>query len=181
MPAFLAELGIQRFAMNLYIPAGRDKKDLFVGYHEIGPLVDQVRKAAFNRGLTFYWYSPTPFCYYNPIARGLGNKSCAALDGLISVAANGDVLPCSSWDKPLGNLLRKPFPEIWFSRRARFFKQKRFAPASCKGCSAFTACQGACPLYWRARGGDLLTRRGGKNPGRVPGTGAGKLSREANP
>ena len=140
--------------------------------------MDQVRKAAFNRGLTFYWYSPTPFCYYNPIARGLGNKSCAAMDGLISVAANGDVLPCSSWDEALGNLLRKSFAEIWFSRRARFFKHKHFAPDSCQDCSSFTACQGACPLYWRAYGGDLLIGKGGNGRGRVPALVTPELSQK---
>jgi radical SAM protein with 4Fe4S-binding SPASM domain len=162
MPAFLAGRGIKRFAMNMYIPApGAAREDLRVGYDEIGFTVDKVRKAAFKKGLTFYWYSPTPFCFYNPIALGMGNKSCAAADGLISVAANGDVLPCSSWDEPIGNLLQRPFRDIWFSDRAMFFKRKRHAPESCKSCSSFTACQGACPLYWRSYGEDLL-------PGKTP-------------
>jgi radical SAM protein with 4Fe4S-binding SPASM domain len=157
MPPFLAGIGIRRFAMNMYIPAaGPLREDLFVGYDEIGAVVDLVRKRAFASGLTFYWYSPTPFCYYNPIARGMGNKSCAAADGLISAAANGDLLPCSSWDEPIGNLLTEPFGDLWFSERARFFKHKHFAPESCKTCASFTACQGACPLYWRFRGEGLL-------------------------
>jgi radical SAM protein with 4Fe4S-binding SPASM domain len=157
MPAFLASLGISRFAMNMYIPGDQPaREELLLAYDEIGPVVDRVRKAAFQAGLTFYWYSPTPFCYFNPIARGMGNKSCAAADGLISVAANGDLLPCSSWDEPMGNLLKTPFRELWFSRRAQFFKNKQFAPASCRECSSFTACQGACPLYWQSCGEGLL-------------------------
>ena len=159
MPAFLASLGINRFAMNIYIPGTLPARDdLLIQYDEIGPVVDEVRKAAFSAGLTFFWYSPTPFCYYNPIARGMGNKSCAAVDGLISVAANGDLLPCSSWDEPLGNLLREPFSELWFSQRALFFKHKQFAPSPCRECGAFTACQGACPLYWRSYGEGLLAK-----------------------
>ena len=160
MPAFLSSLGVSRFAMNMYIPQGAPvRKDLAITYDEIGPVVDNVRKAAFRAGLTFFWYSPTPFCHYNPIARGMGNKSCAAADGLISVAANGDVLPCSSWNEPIGNLFQSPFNELWFSQRALFFKHKEFAPSSCAGCGAFTACQGACPLYWRSYGEDLLAHR----------------------
>jgi radical SAM protein with 4Fe4S-binding SPASM domain len=150
MPAFLAGLGISRFAMNMYLPAKPVRKDLFISYSEIGGVIDEVRKQAFSAGLTFFWYSPTPFCEYNPIARGLGNKSCAAVDGLLSIAANGDILPCSSWDAPLGNALKMPFRDIWFSERALFFKNKRFAPERCKACASFTACQGACPLYWEA-------------------------------
>jgi radical SAM protein with 4Fe4S-binding SPASM domain len=148
MPAFLKTLGIERFAMNMYIPLGR--KDLFIDYANIGPIVDRVRKAAFNADLTFYWYSPTPFCRYNPIARGMGNKSCAACDGLISVSPKGEILPCSSWSRPLGNLLEKPLKEIWFSEAALKYKHKEYAPPECKACSAFSACQGACPIYWDA-------------------------------
>ncbi|MDR2768424.1 MAG: radical SAM protein [Treponema sp.] len=165
MPAFLASLRdragrriITRFAMNMYIPGTGPgpREDLFVGYDEIGPVVDEVRRRAFQAGLGFYWYSPTPFCYYNPIARGMGNKNCAAADGLVSVAADGGVLPCSSWNEPLGNILTENFGDIWFSGRALFLKHKNAAPVSCRACSSFTACQGACPLYWRARGTELL-------------------------
>ena len=159
MPGFLSALGLKRFAMNMYIPGALPaREDLLISYDEIGPVVDRVREAAFLAGLTFFWYSPTPFCYYNPIARGMGNKSCAAADGLISVAANGDLLPCSSWNEPIGNLLHGAFKELWFSKRALFFKHKHFAPASCRECSAFTACQGACPLYWRSCGEGLLEK-----------------------
>lgn len=151
MPAFLHSLGISRFAMNLFIPTipGPWADRLFVPYEEIGPYIDAVSRAARALDMTFFWYSPTPFCTYNPIARGHGNKSCAAADGLISVAPDGAILPCSSWDEPIGNLFDQPFRALWFSERARFYKEKHFAPEPCRACASFTACQGACPLYWR--------------------------------
>lgn len=154
MPAFLASLGISRFAMNLFIPTfpGPRSERLFVSYDEIGPVVDQVARAARKAGLVFYWYSPTPFCSYNPIARGHGNKSCAAADGLLSIAPDGAVLPCSSWDEDLGNILDDGFRTIWSSAAAASLKRKSFAPAACSGCGAFVACQGACPLYWKFTG-----------------------------
>jgi radical SAM protein with 4Fe4S-binding SPASM domain len=125
---------------------------LFFPYSRIGPVIDAVRAAARAEGLTFYWYSPTPHCLYNPIARGLGNKSCAAMDGLLSVSPQGDVLPCSSYPLPVGNLLRDGFRAVWFSDRARHFKRKEYAPAECAGCESFRACQSACPLYWSRAG-----------------------------
>ncbi|OHD70508.1 MAG: hypothetical protein A2177_07225 [Spirochaetes bacterium RBG_13_68_11] len=151
MPTFLKSLGVRRFAMNLYIPVGgmvATADPLFFPYSRIGPVIDAVRAAARAEGLTFYWYSPTPHCLYNPIARGLGNKSCAAMDGLLSVSPSGDVLPCSSYPQPMGSLLRDGFRAIWFSAGARHFKQKEYAPAECAGCESFRACQAACPLYW---------------------------------
>jgi radical SAM protein with 4Fe4S-binding SPASM domain len=172
MPGFLKSLGVARFAMNLYIPSGgavarpgggavarpwggaADPQDdpLFFPYSRIGPVIDAVRAAARSEGLVFFWYSPTPHCLYNPIARGLGNKSCAAMDGLLSVSPSGDVLPCSSYPQPMGSLLRDGFRAIWFSPGARHFKQKEYAPAQCAGCESFRACQAACPLYWSRAG-----------------------------
>lgn len=154
LPALLRELGVSRFSMNLFIPAGRGlgHEELFIPYSECGEHVDAVRREAHRQGLTFFWYSPTPYCLYNPVARGLGNKSCAALDGLLHVNPQGEILPCSSWPEPMGNLTTARFADLWFSERARRFKHKGFAPAACEGCESFVACQGACPLYWRFAG-----------------------------
>ncbi|MBN1409289.1 MAG: radical SAM protein [Spirochaetales bacterium] len=157
-PEFLATLGIKRFAMNLFIPSGRGltNENLFFPYSRIGNVVESVRKKAESLNLTFFWYSPTPHCHYNPIARGLGNKSCAAMDGLISVSPEGNVLPCSSYPESLGNLLNNDFNAIWFSSRAAYFKTKKYAPSECDGCTQFTACQAACPLYWQYAGTDEI-------------------------
>ncbi len=161
LPLFLKDLGIDTFAMNLYIPGGNGDHvgDLFLSYSDIGPIVDQVRKKAQDLGLTFYWYSPVPYCWFNPVARGFGNKSCAAMDGLISVSPSGNVLPCSSYPESMGSLLTKDFEDVWFSRRARYFKNKKFAPEECTGCDRFSPCQGACPLYWEYKGTSELKRR----------------------
>jgi radical SAM protein with 4Fe4S-binding SPASM domain len=174
MPSFLDGLGVRRFSMNLFIPqagarpGGKDPaslaaEELFLPYAEVGALVDRVRKEAFKPGLAFFWYSPTPFCLYNPVARGLGNKNCAAMDGLISVCPSGEVLPCSSYPEPMGSLLSEPFEEVWFSARARHFKEKRYAPDECSLCPSFKACQSACPLYWEYAG---LSELAGRNPAR---------------
>jgi len=154
LPAFVAGLGIRRMSMNLFIPvgSGATATDLFIPYSETGSFVDEVRRNAHAAGVEFFWYSPTPMCLYNPIARGLGNKSCAACDGLLSVSPSGDVLPCSSWPEPVGNLVADGFSAIWFSEKALWFKEKKYAPAECRACPSFNACQAACPLYWKHAG-----------------------------
>jgi len=154
MPEFLASIGVGRFSMNLYIPqpGSPHASELFVRYSETGSFVDDMRKRAAASGRVFFWYSPTPLCIYNPVARGLGNKSCAAADGLISVDPAGNVLPCSSYPEPLGNLLTRKFADVWFSGRAAHFKRKRYAPDTCVKCPSFVACQAACPLYWAYAG-----------------------------
>lgn len=152
MPAFLKNQGMDRFSMNMIIPSAQLMKfrpDLLVRYEEIGPIVLGVRESARNEGIRFMWYSPTPYCLFNPIAYNLGNKGCAACDGLLSVDAQGRVLPCSSFFEPQGSLLEQPFQEIWQSAQSRNIRDKQFAPAHCRKCELMHLCEGACPLYWQ--------------------------------
>jgi radical SAM protein with 4Fe4S-binding SPASM domain len=149
-------LDLPRLSMNLIIPTGTpnrpEHRGLRVSYSEVGPLAVAVRDYAEARGVEFHWYSPTPFCVFNPIAAGLGNKGCAACDGLVHVSPTGDVLPCSSYARPVGNLFAQTFAEVWAGPRAVFHRKKRHAPARCEGCEDFALCQGACPLYFDACG-----------------------------
>lgn len=152
MPGFVRALGLQRFSMNLVIPVGSSgaaAPELNVRYEEIPEQIVRIQEAAAREGVEFMWYSPTPVCIFNPIQHRLGNKGCAACDGLLSVSPEGNVLPCSSWPEPVGNLLREPFLALWESARARRLRAKRFAPPRCRQCADFALCQSACPLYWR--------------------------------
>jgi radical SAM protein with 4Fe4S-binding SPASM domain len=158
----VAGLGMKRLSMNLVIPAGQAASlAIQVTYRDAWAAIAPARDEARSCGVEFMWYSPTPMCILNPLAEGLGNKSCAACDGLLSVAPNGDVLPCSSYSQPVGNLLKQPFAEIWASAAAAFFRRKDYAPPECLGCGEFTACAGACPLYWAAMGTGELAGKGG--------------------
>jgi radical SAM protein with 4Fe4S-binding SPASM domain len=162
-----AERGLQRVTMNLLIPCGRAASDsgLRVSYSEIGERILQVKARAEFRKIGFVWYSPVPLCIFNSISHGLGNRGCAAADGLLHVAPSGDVLPCSSFPlgETLGNLLRQDFDSIWQSRRACHFRDKCMMPSDCDACPDAEACQGACTLYWRSVGHAELA-------GRAPGT-----------
>jgi radical SAM protein with 4Fe4S-binding SPASM domain len=165
IPGLAQQLGLKRFSMNLVIPCGsagpmaaadREARapgeSLWVRYSEVGDVVREVRKAARRCGVEFLWYSPTPCCIFNPVAEGLGHKGCAACDGLLSVAPNGDVLPCSSLAEPVGNLLGEPFADIWRSDRARYYQERGYAHQICRACALFELCDGACPIYWQSMG-----------------------------
>ncbi len=164
-----ARRGHDRLTMNLVIPCGAaaGQDDLWVPYSEIGDTLLTVAERARELGLLFVWYSPIPLCRFNTAAHGLGSPGCAAADGLLHVDPAGDVLPCSSFrhTESLGNLLERPFREIWQSRAARFFRAKEMTPPGCAGCSSRAVCQGACPLYWREVG---LRELGGDPNGGPP-------------
>jgi len=141
--------------------------DLAISYSEIGAHVLRLRDRADERGVQLIWYSPLPLCLLNTVAHGLGNRGCAAADGLLHVGPGGDVLPCSSFGhgESLGNLLRDPFEQVWQSRAARFFRAKQMMPPGCHDCPEAAVCQGACVLYWREVG---LAELGGPADGRPP-------------
>ncbi|MBQ9358759.1 MAG: radical SAM protein, partial [Abditibacteriota bacterium] len=160
----VASLGTGRFSMNLMIPTGSAVKELAVTYAEVGDIVRSVDKYASEKGLVFMWYSPTPYCMFNPVTQNMGGKSCAACDGLLSVSPAGEVLPCSSLAKSVGNLLKTPFEKIWFGRKAEYWKQKKYAHKLCLKCDMFNVCTGACPIYWSAMGyRELKEACNGKN------------------
>jgi radical SAM protein with 4Fe4S-binding SPASM domain len=165
----VADRGLDRLTMNLVIPCGSAGSDpaLAVPYSEIGPHVLRLRDRAEERGVQLIWYSPLPLCLLNTVAHGLGNRGCAAADGLLHVGPGGDVLPCSSFahGESLGNLLRDPFDQVWESRAARFFRAKRMMPPGCRDCPEAAVCQGACVLYWREVG---LAELGGPPEARPP-------------
>jgi len=147
------ELGLEYQSMNMVIRTGHtyDNPDE-IGYTEIAKILPKLHESAKQAGIKLVWYSPIPFCIINTIAEGIGGTTCAACDGLLSIAPNGDVLPCSSFSDGIGNLLREPFEKIWWSRQALYFRNKEFIPPVCKSCDSAPMCQGACPLYWDNRG-----------------------------
>jgi radical SAM protein with 4Fe4S-binding SPASM domain len=153
LPGFAKSFGINRFSLNMVIPAGRAlEPGLGVEYSEVAALLSRVMTTAHKEQVQFMWYSPTPMCLFNPIPLGLGNKGCSACEGLLSVNPHGDLLPCSSWQEPIGNLLKEGFESLWFGARARWIREKREAHPGCRDCKDFALCHGACPLYFKANG-----------------------------
>ncbi|HOT74361.1 MAG TPA: radical SAM protein [Candidatus Wallbacteria bacterium] len=154
IPALVSELGLKYFSVNMVIKTGNANinHELLINYTNIGGHIDTLQKKAQDAGVKLVWYSPTPYCLFNPVSSGLGSKSCAAASGLLSISPYGEVLPCSSFKDSLGNILKKPFEQIWSSRAARYFRNKEFMPPVCGGCDKKNICQGACPLYWDACG-----------------------------
>ena len=168
MPAFARDrLGLERLSMNMVIPAGSASQgatalDLpLIRYTDMAPVILAVQRTAALVDVEFMWYSPTPLCLFNPITADLGNKGCSACDGLLSVDYQGRILPCSSCDDPMGDLLREDFWTIWNRPASTAYRDKGLAHPSCRGCDHFAFCHGGCPLYWRHFGfGELEAIKG---------------------
>lgn len=167
-------LDLPHVSMNHIIPTGTPNlprhEQIKVSYTRVGEYVLRAKNHADRVGIDFHWYSPTPFCIFNPIAHGLGNKGCAACDGLIHVSPSGEVLPCSSFARGVGNLLEEGLERVWFGKDARYYKKKRQAHPICRACEHFELCQGACTLYWSGMGhGELYRANARRLSGKIRG------------
>lgn len=161
------EFGFSYLSMNMIIATGiaRDNENIDIGYSAIGAILTPVLKFCEEIGIKFVWYSPTPYCVFNPLDHNLGSKSCACVSGLLSVNPAGDIIPCSSFDRGIGSILKHPFDYIWNSDQALYFREKRYLPPVCGGCDMEKICSGACPLYWENAGGFTeLEKIRGKRP-----------------
>jgi radical SAM protein with 4Fe4S-binding SPASM domain len=148
----LAGMEQEYLSMNMVIRTGEAVGVPDVRYDTIGQVVLRLKERAEERGMRFVWYSPVPLCLFNAAAHGLGSQGCAAADGLLSIAPDGQVLPCSSFEEGIGNLLSEDFTTIWNRREARYWRNKEFLPPGCKDCDLADLCCGACPLYWDEQG-----------------------------
>lgn len=154
LPKFAKEeLGLTYESMNMVIRTGhaQDHPDE-IGYTEVAKKLPEIQRACHEAGIKLVWYSPMPYCIINTVACGIGTTSCAAADGLLSIAPDGSVLPCSSFKDGMGNILRQNFDDIWWSSQALYFRRKKFIPPVCKDCDKANVCLAACPLYWDNKG-----------------------------
>jgi radical SAM protein with 4Fe4S-binding SPASM domain len=151
-----SELGLAKLSLNMLIRTGlalgAEQRARAVSYREIAARLPALLEAARAEGVRLIWYSPIPYCIFNPVLHGLGAKACACVDGILSIDPGGRVLPCSSFEAGIGSLLEQPFARIWESRAARYWRRKEFVPPPCGGCGDADICGGGCPLYWDAAG-----------------------------
>ena len=148
------KLGLRTLSMNMVIRTGEALIDptMDVTYTEVAQRLPALLAVAQREDVRLVWYSPIPYCIFNPVLHGLGAKSCACVDGILSVDPAGRVLPCSSFGDGIGSLLDHGFRSIYDSKAARYWREKTFIPPMCRTCNDVDVCAGACPLYWDAAG-----------------------------
>jgi len=146
---FLADLGVPTIGLNALIYSGHG---LTVGTglreDELQPLLDVAQCKTAERGQKLIWYTPTQYCQFDPTANHLGVKGCTASLYSMCVESNGDVLPCQSYYRPLGNLLTDPWDSIWNHELSVRLRERRGLPAKCDGCVLVAECGGGCPLQF---------------------------------
>ena len=153
--AFIGSLGVTSFSCNSLIYSGRGA-NVGTGFREgeLLPVLEQVREAAVGQGLRLVWYTPTQYCALSPLQLELGVKACTAALYNMCVEPDGAVIPCQSYYRSLGNILRDRWEAIWNHELARSLRERRYVPDKCITCAELTICGGGCPLYLEHEGGE---------------------------
>jgi radical SAM protein with 4Fe4S-binding SPASM domain len=148
---WLAEtLGITSIACNTVICSGhgtRFRDEHGLSDRELRPLLDAACAEAAKHGAMLQWYSPT--CYHqgiDPVAMGLGAKSCSAATHNMTIQPDGSVLPCQSWPETVGNILTDDWEAIWEHPVSTELRYHVLADEVCEDCGDFEVCGGGCPL-----------------------------------
>ncbi len=148
---FLASLGIDHFAANGIIKSGGGKQEeLALSIDELDGVLDRVMKKASELKMGFLWYSPTRYCDFNPIDKGLGLKQCSASHIAMAIEPDGMVIPCQSYFEPLGNILETKWRKIWNHKTSKSLRKMQYLPDECLDCPEREICGGGCPLNYKA-------------------------------
>ncbi|MGD0779836.1 MAG: radical SAM protein [Dehalococcoidales bacterium] len=149
-----AALGLKMMACNTLICSGRgtcSKKDSGISMEELKSVLSKAVAVAQEVGIKLEWYTPTCYKQFNPLDFGFGPKACSAAQYNMTIEPDGSVIPCQSWFKDkLGNILKKPWSDIWNHPVAVGFRNKTYSKnkKECVGCEYLAQCCGGCPLEY---------------------------------
>lgn len=146
---FLGQSGVPTVGLNALIYAGRGK-DVGTGLseEELKPLLELAQNKTHLQGQKLIWYTPTLYCYFNPLDMGLGIKGCTAALYNMCIEPDGGVIPCQSYYQQLGNLMKDPWKSIWEHDLALQLRKRDYVPADCQTCSLLEECGAGCPLAY---------------------------------
>ncbi len=144
---YLSDLQVPTVGLNALIYSGRGK---VVGSglreKELSPLLDMASRHTESHKQRLIWYTPTEYCHFDPVQMNLGVKGCTAALYNMCVEPNGDVLPCQSYYRALGNLLRDPWDSIWNHDLSIRLRERKDIDKKCIDCALLAECGGGCPL-----------------------------------
>jgi len=146
---FLAKLGVPTLGLNALIYAGHGKSvGTGLRERELPPLLDIARRHTERSGQRLIWYTPTQYCNFDPMQLELGVKGCTAALYNMCVEPDGGVIPCQSYYRQVGNILRDPWNAIWHHELSVSLRERKNVPDKCHACALLSECGGGCPLTW---------------------------------
>ena len=146
---FLAGIGVKTVGLNSLIHSGKGST-VGTGLHEntLVGLLDSAKQRTQENGQRLIWYTPTQYCGFDPQSLDFGVKGCTAALYNMCIEPNGDVLPCQSYYKSLGNILLDDWNMIWNHPLSINLRNRSDIPDKCGSCNLLAECGGGCPLQF---------------------------------
>jgi len=151
---FIKSLGVAAFGCNSLIYSGSATKiagDFTLNIDELKRILPEIHERAGILDLKFNWFTPTQYCQLNPLELGLGIKSCSACRMNMCVDPEGEVYPCQSYFKSLGNILVDDWSAIWNHPICKEIRERKYVPEKCENCPELTICGAGCILELRKK------------------------------
>jgi radical SAM protein with 4Fe4S-binding SPASM domain len=150
---FLANLGVPTVGLNALIYSGRGLTvSTGLPECELPSLLEVARERTEVHGQRLIWYTPTQYCYFDPMQLELGVKGCTAALYNMCIEPDGNVIPCQSYYQPLGSMLTDSWESIWNHDLAISLRERRYIQEKCTDCVLLSECGGGCPLKIQADG-----------------------------
>ena len=144
---FLAELGLKTIGLNALIYSGHGATvGTGLSESDLEPILNTAQTITNQYHQRLIWYTPTQYCNFDPVEKGLGVKGCTAALYNMCIEPDGAVLPCQSYYKSLGNILSDSWEKIWNHDLAVSLRERRNLPEKCNTCELIQECGGGCPL-----------------------------------
>lgn len=146
---FLGKQGVPTIGLNALIYSGRG---LTVGKglseQDLPPLLELAQQKMLQYGQRLIWYTPTQYCNFDPMQLNLGIKGCTAALYNMCIEPNGDVIPCQSYYRSVGNILTNNWDSIWNHKLSVQLRERQNLPEKCHDCALLADCGGGCPLLF---------------------------------
>ena len=116
---FAHSLGVRYVTCSGLILTGYAKTDrsseLHISSDKLSVVLENAVNFAYKNDIELNFTSPGIISDEKLISLGLDIPSCGACLSNMAVSPSGNVVPCQSWlsDKPLGNILKDSWKEIW--------------------------------------------------------------------
>ena len=149
MALLLAKLGVKRWTMPLFFPAGRGVKiaDVALSPMQVRDFIIKVSKFYDRYGIFVSFDYPYAIAIpANELPRrNFLCGSCAAGITQLMIFANGNVSPCFAISESCGNLRTNSISDIWNKNEMfKAFRDKSLIQGKCGKCTFLNQCGGGC-------------------------------------
>jgi radical SAM protein with 4Fe4S-binding SPASM domain len=144
---YLGEMGLKTVGLNALIHSGRGRTvGTGLPEEDLPAILSQAQEITSRFDQRLIWYTPTQYCHFDPMELSLGVKGCTAALYNMCIEPDGEVIPCQSIYRGLGNIITSDWQSIWEHDLAVSLRERKLAPEKCGGCLLFGECGGGCPL-----------------------------------